>query len=282
MSSAPPEASVSITSAPESAEVTKKTATSAIASVEVAVWPDVKVVSALTPPADVTDAAIAIPSRGSQPGLAVLEVKTQLAAHADAAERTIHFTFGGGRSSVVRAARDLLSGIKVVDADTHVSEWYDLWTSRAPAKYRDRVPRVKKTDDGRMLWTIDDDKSLGINFCTCGRHEGGHMHPETLDAMDYLYANDPVMLGTCTFCFYHMIEYGVRNPGIVCISGAGDREVGLAGRVRHQMHVKIGGQAGRAGAGGGGSRRTHSGIVSLLKDGSRPGDGWGPSGRFSP
>ena len=35
-------------------------------------------------------------------------------------------------------------------------------------------------------------------------------------------------------------------------------------------------------AGGGGSRRTHSGIVSLLKDGSRPGDGWGPSGRFSP
>ena len=42
------------------------------------------------------------------PGLAALEVNTQLAAHADAAERTIHFTFGAGRSSVVRAARDLL------------------------------------------------------------------------------------------------------------------------------------------------------------------------------
>jgi hypothetical protein len=80
----------------------------AIAGVEVAVWPDVKVVSALTPPADVVDSAVAIPARGSQPGLAALEVNTQLAAHADAAKRTIHFTFGAGRSSVVRAARDLL------------------------------------------------------------------------------------------------------------------------------------------------------------------------------
>ena len=27
-----------------------------------------------------------------------------------------------------------LEGIKVIDADTHLSEPYDLWTSRAPAK----------------------------------------------------------------------------------------------------------------------------------------------------
>ena len=33
-------------------------------------------------------------------------------------------------------------------------------------------------------------KSLGITICTCGRHAGGHMHPETIDAMDYLYAQD--------------------------------------------------------------------------------------------
>ena len=31
---------------------------------------------------------------------------------------------------------------------------------------------------------------LGITICTCGRHAGGHMHPETIDAMDYLYAQD--------------------------------------------------------------------------------------------
>ncbi len=78
-------------------------------------------------------------------------------------------------------------------------------------------------------------KTLGVSFCTCGRHEGGHMHPETLDAMDYLYANDAQILGMCTFCFYHMIEYGVRNPGIVCISGAGDREVTYITDVRRTI-----------------------------------------------
>jgi hypothetical protein len=41
------------------------------------------------------------------------------------------------------------------------------------------------------------------------------MHPETIDAMDYLYAHDERVLGTCTFCYYHMIEYGVRNPAVM-------------------------------------------------------------------
>jgi hypothetical protein len=58
-------------------------------------------------------------------------------------------------------------------------------------------------------------KNLGISICTCGRHAGGHMHPETIDAMDYLYANDDHILGMCTFCYYHMIEYGVRNPDVM-------------------------------------------------------------------
>ena len=29
-------------------------------------------------------------------------------------------------------ARELLSGIKIIDADTHVSEWPELWTERLP------------------------------------------------------------------------------------------------------------------------------------------------------
>ncbi len=63
---------------------------------------------------------------------------------------------------------------------------------------------------------VDDARrSLGIRICTCGRHAGGHMHPETIDAMDYLYAKDPEILGACTFSYYHMIEYGVRRPDVV-------------------------------------------------------------------
>jgi hypothetical protein len=70
---------------------------------------------------------------------------------------------------------------------------------------------------GKGLFThlVNAEKSLGFTVCTCGRHAGGHMHPETLDAMDYLYAEQPSVLGMCTFCYYHMIEYGVRDPEVV-------------------------------------------------------------------
>jgi hypothetical protein len=70
-------------------------------------------------------------------------------------------------------------------------------------------------------------ENLGIAVHTCGRHAGGHMHPETIDAMDYLYAHDERILGMCTFCYYHMIEYGVRNPDVM-IGGHGGQIGGRA------------------------------------------------------
>ena len=54
---------------------------------------------------------------------------------------------------------DLISGIKIIDADTHLSEPHDLWTSRAPARLKDRLPRVKIVD-GVRRWVIDDDIPL--------------------------------------------------------------------------------------------------------------------------
>lgn len=39
--------------------------------------------------------------------------------------------------------RGLLSGVKVVDADTHITEWNDLWTSRAPASYKSPRPSTQ-------------------------------------------------------------------------------------------------------------------------------------------
>lgn len=44
--------------------------------------------------------------------------------------------------------------VKVVDADTHLTEAHDLWTKRAPAKYRDRVPHVEQVD-GQPTWVVD-------------------------------------------------------------------------------------------------------------------------------
>jgi predicted TIM-barrel fold metal-dependent hydrolase len=54
----------------------------------------------------------------------------------------------------LRSAHSLLTGVPVIDADTHVSEWYDLWTSRATPKYKDRVPQVQNVN-GKFEWFID-------------------------------------------------------------------------------------------------------------------------------
>jgi predicted TIM-barrel fold metal-dependent hydrolase len=46
----------------------------------------------------------------------------------------------------------LFEGIKIVDCDTHITEAPDLWTSRAPAKYRNEVPHVARDNDGVDRW----------------------------------------------------------------------------------------------------------------------------------
>jgi predicted TIM-barrel fold metal-dependent hydrolase len=52
------------------------------------------------------------------------------------------------------ATLGLPDDVLVIDTDTHLTEPRDLWTSRAPAKYADRVPRVEHID-GRDTWVFD-------------------------------------------------------------------------------------------------------------------------------
>jgi hypothetical protein len=63
----------------------------------------------------------------------------------------------------------------------------------------------------------ESDRNLGIRSRTAGRHMGFLVYPETIDAMDYLYENDPEMLGLCTFSLYDMLAYGERNPEVVVL-----------------------------------------------------------------
>jgi len=54
-----------------------------------------------------------------------------------------------------QTAREMLGDIKVIDVDTHISEWHDLWTSRAPEKFKHLVPRIAGEGDARS-WVIGD------------------------------------------------------------------------------------------------------------------------------
>ena len=46
--------------------------------------------------------------------------------------------------------------LSIIDVDAHLTEPHDLWTSRAPASMRDRVPRVVGTGAERA-WIVDKD-----------------------------------------------------------------------------------------------------------------------------
>jgi predicted TIM-barrel fold metal-dependent hydrolase len=101
------------------------------------------------------------------------------------------------------AARGLhasLKGIKIVDCDTHVTEVPDLFTSRAPAKYKDKVPYIRRVngvdrwfvgdrDWGSMGGNViraDNNKLLGrLAFPTFDEgHKGAHEVKARLQAMD--------------------------------------------------------------------------------------------------
>ena len=57
--------------------------------------------------------------------------------------------------------KDVVGDAKVIDSDTHYTEPPDLWTSRAPAAYKDKVPYMK-TVDGRSLWFVEGDTPWGM------------------------------------------------------------------------------------------------------------------------
>ena len=63
-----------------------------------------------------------------------------------------------------KGLRPELKGIKIVDCDTHLTEAPDLFTSRAPAKYKDKVPHVRRVN-GVDRWFVGDRNfgSLGGN-----------------------------------------------------------------------------------------------------------------------
>ena len=47
-----------------------------------------------------------------------------------------------------------LDQVKVIDADTHMTERHDLWTTRAPGAWKDRMPHVTQVD-GAATWVVD-------------------------------------------------------------------------------------------------------------------------------
>lgn len=96
--------------------------------------------------------------------------------------------------------RPELKGIKIVDCDTHLTEAPDLFTSRAPAAYKHKVPHVRRVN-GVDRWFVGDRNfgSLGGNVIRADKnkllgrlafptieegHPGAYVTKERLKMMD--------------------------------------------------------------------------------------------------
>jgi hypothetical protein len=98
-----------------------------INGVEIAVWPEVRRLSVLSPPANIEDAVVVIPARASQPNIASMEHATRMIAEADPAQRNFHFRLGKPKlSRTIRLARDVLLD---VDEKSQIS---GLWLLNVP------------------------------------------------------------------------------------------------------------------------------------------------------
>jgi predicted TIM-barrel fold metal-dependent hydrolase len=98
----------------------------------------------------------------------------------------------------IHDSRSAIEGIKVIDTDTHLTEPADLWTSRAPKAFKDRVPRVvmrKGTYNlasGEALseagespvWVVDDSLILGP-ACAYGVVNAANEKVRGIDFMDW-------------------------------------------------------------------------------------------------
>jgi predicted TIM-barrel fold metal-dependent hydrolase len=125
------------------------------------------------------------------------------------------------------------AGIKIIDTDTHITEAPDLFTSRAPAKYKDKVPYVRLDSDGVERWYVGDRNfgSMGGNVIRkdnnklLGRlafpkleeaHPGGHLMKPRLQAMDDMGVHAQV-------CYQNS---GVTQAG--SLMSLGDNDLALA------------------------------------------------------
>lgn len=72
--------------------------------------------------------------------------------------------------------------LKIIDVDTHWSEPRDLWTARAPASLKNKVPRVVERDQGKF-WVIGEEETvisrsspISVVLKDGKKKYGGHFH----------------------------------------------------------------------------------------------------------
>jgi predicted TIM-barrel fold metal-dependent hydrolase len=70
----------------------------------------------------------------------------------------------------------------VIDADTHITEPPDTWTARVPQRFRDRVPYMTRSADGKDIWMFEGQQIYTVGYtATAGWKDPFPNGPATLE-----------------------------------------------------------------------------------------------------
>jgi len=115
-----------------------------------------------------------------------------------------------------------VSSLPVIDIDSHWTEPPDLWTSRAPARWKDRALRVVKNDQGVEHWVIEDGQFMGpVGYCSIRPDGSKGQGQVAFDSFDEV---TPAAIETAPRLDYmdeHGLSAQVVFPNVVGFSGTG-------------------------------------------------------------
>jgi uncharacterized protein len=74
--------------------------------------------------------------------------------------------------------RKIVDNRWIIDSDSHVTEPRDVWTSRVPAKWKDRVPYVVRNDNGMDVWMLEGTQIATVGTSASGTNPEGSWIPQ--------------------------------------------------------------------------------------------------------
>lgn len=110
--------------------------------------------------------------------------------------------------------------IPVIDVDTHFTEPPDLWTSRAPRRLREAVPRVVRDAQGRDQW-VAGGRGLGpVGYCVVRRDGGKAGGRVTLDRFDEIHPGASDAAARLAVMDEHGIAAQILYPNVLGFTGS--------------------------------------------------------------
>ena len=111
--------------------------------------------------------------------------------------------------------------LPIIDVDSHFTEPPDFWLSRAPAKYRDRAPRVVEDDDGNQRWIVERDLFLGPpGFCVVRRDASKVFGRMSLDRFDEMHPGATEPRARLEVLDSHGLTFQIVYPNVLGFAGS--------------------------------------------------------------